>query len=462
MYQMDFNTKQHVHFIGIGGISMSALAEILLSRGFTVSGSDSKESDLTKRLISLGANIVYEQTAKNITPDINVVVYTAAIKDTNPELRAAKDFAIPTLTRAELLGEIMKNYKHAIGVSGTHGKTTTTSMISQIMLEKEKELDPTILVGGIFHPINGNARIGNSDFFITEACEYTNSFLSFFPTIAVILNVREDHMDFFKDIDDIRNSFRQYAELVPSDGYIVINNSIPDNDYITGHCKGTIVTFGLDDKACNYSAANITYNEFGCASYDLIIKGDKSIHISLKVPGEHNVLNSLAAVATCACAGFDIETIGAGLAKYSGADRRFQFKGKVNGFNIIDDYAHHPDEIEATLTAAGNYPHNNLWCVFQPHTFTRTKAFMKEFAKALSLADKVILADIYPARETDDLGISSETLLNELKALGCEAYYFHSFEEIEKFILEKCINDDMLITMGAGDVVLIGEELISK
>ena len=462
MYQIDFNKKQHVHFIGIGGISMSALAEILLNKGFTVSGSDSKESELTQRLTTLGAHIIYEQTEKNITPDISVVVYTAAIKEDNPELKAAKDQSVPTLTRAELLGEIMKNYNKAIGVSGTHGKTTTTSMISQVMLEEEKEKDPTILVGGIFNPINGNARIGNSDLFITEACEYTNSFLSFFPTIAVILNVREDHMDFFKDIDDIRNSFRQYAELVPENGYVVINSSIPDPDYITGKCKGNIVTFGLDKTSCDYSADNITYNEFGCAGYDLIVKGNKAIHIDLKVPGEHNVLNSLATVATCVCAGFSIETIKSGLEKYAGADRRFQYKGKVNGINIIDDYAHHPDEIEATLTAAKNYPHKDIWCVFQPHTFTRTKAFMKEFAKALSLADKVILADIYPARETDNLGISSETLLNELKTLGCEAYYFPSFDEIEKFILEKCMNDDMLITMGAGDVVLIGDDLISK
>lgn len=460
MYQIDFNKKEHVHFTGIGGISMSALAEILISKGFTVSGSDSKESELTIRLKKLGADIVYGQSAENITKDIDVVVYTAAVKADNPELVAAKEYSIPTLTRAQLLGEIMKNYPTAIGVSGTHGKTTTTSMISQILLDSNT--DPTILVGGMFKPINGNARVGHSDVFITEACEYTNSFLSFYPSVAIILNVREDHMDFFKDIDDIRNSFHRFARLVPDNGSVIINSAIDDYDYFTNDLKCNVITFGLDPAKSMYSAESIKYNEFACPEYDLVINGVKSVHIELKVPGEHNILNSLAAIAAACNMGIDVDNIAASLSKYSGTDRRFQYKGKVNGFTVIDDYAHHPDEIRATLTAARNYPHKNLWCIFQPHTFTRTKAFMSDFAKSLSLADKVILADIYPARETDNLGISSETLLNELKSLGTEAYYFHSFDEIKEFAIKNCINGDLLITMGAGDVVLIGDELISK
>lgn len=460
MYQINFNRKGHVHFTGIGGISMSALAEILISEGFTVSGSDSKESALTKHLISLGAHIVYEQTSENITENIDVLVYTAAVKPDNPELVAAKSLSVPTLTRAELLGQIMKNYKTAICVSGTHGKTTTTSMISQILLEED--CDPTILVGGLFNPIGGNARIGKSGAFITEACEYTNSFLSFFPTTSVILNVREDHMDFFKDIDDIRNSFRKFAELTPKDGFVIINSDIDNLDYFTGNLNCKVITFGLSPEKSCYCAANIKYNQFACAEYDLTENGNIMAHIELKVPGEHNLLNSLAAAATCRSEGISYDIIAKGLEKYTGTDRRFQFKGNVNGINIIDDYAHHPDEISATLRTAQNYPHNNLWCVFQPHTYSRTKAFLKDFASSLSIADKVILADIYPARETDNLGISSETLLNELKSAGCDAYYFHSFSEIEEFILKNCINDDLLITMGAGDVVLIGEELINK
>lgn len=458
MYQIDFNKTGHVHFTGIGGISMSALAEILLSRGFTVSGSDSHESDLTKHLVSLGADIVYEQKKENITPDIDLLVYTAAVKQDNPELVEALELSVPMLSRAELLGQIMKNYSTAICVSGTHGKTTTTSMISQILLEEE--CDPTILVGGIFSSINGNARIGHSSNFITEACEYTNSFLSFFPSIAVILNVREDHMDFFKDINDIRNSFKKFASLVPPKGAIIINSDIENYEYFTEGLSCKIITFGTDEKKSNYSAANITYNKLACASYDLVVNGEIKAHIELKVPGEHNIINSLSAIATCQNIGIDYPVIVEGLKKYCGTDRRFQYKGTVNGVTIVDDYAHHPDEISVTLKTAANYPHNNVWCVFQPHTFSRTKTFMKEFAQSLSLADKVILADIYPARETDNLGISSQNLYDEIKSLGTEVYYLHSFEEIKEFVLKNCINDDLLITMGAGDIVNVGNELV--
>ncbi len=458
MYQIDFNKTGHVHFTGIGGISMSGLAEILLSRGFTVSGSDSHESDITKHLVSLGANIVYEQISENITPDIDLLVYTAAVKQDNPELVAASKLSIPILSRAQLLGQIMKNYNPAVCVSGTHGKTTTTSMISQILLEEK--CDPTILVGGMFSSIHGNARIGHSNNFITEACEYTNSFLSFFPSVAVILNVREDHMDFFKDIDDIRHSFRKFAELVPAEGAVVINSDIDDYEYFTNNLPCKIITFGTDASKSDYSATNISYNKLACAQYDLVVNGKIQAHVELKVPGEHNILNSLSAIATCVNMGIEYPTIIKGLEIYSGTDRRFQYKGTVNGVTIVDDYAHHPDEITATLKTAKNYPHGNLWCAFQPHTFSRTKAFMKEFARALSLADKVILADIYPARETDNLGISSETLYNEIKSLGTEVYYFHSFKEIEDFILKNCINDDLLITMGAGDIVNVGNDLV--
>lgn len=460
MYQINFNQKGHVHFTGIGGISMSALAKILISEGFTVSGSDSKESELTKQLCSLGAHIVYEQTSENITPDIDVLVYTAAVKQDNPELTAARSYSIPVLTRAELLGQMMKNYKTAICVAGTHGKTSTTSMISQILLEEDS--DPTILVGGLFNAINGNARIGKSDTFITEACEYTNSFLSFSPTTSIILNVKEDHMDFFKDINDIRNSFYKFAHLTPKDGCVVIGSEIDNYSFFTENLECKVLTFGLSADNSDFSAVNIKYNNFACAEYDLTEHGKIAAHIELKVPGEHNVLNSLAAAAACRNLKISYETIKKGLAKYSGTDRRFQYKGKINGITIVDDYAHHPDEISATLKTAKNYPHNSLWCVFQPHTFSRTKAFLKEFAASLSLSDKVILADIFPARETDNLGISSETLYNELKSLGCEAYYLHTFKEIEEFILKNCINGDLLITMGAGDVVKIGDELINK
>ena len=457
----------HVHFVGIGGISMSGLAEILIDNKYTVSGSDAKESAVTDKLTSLGATIHYGHNAKNITPDISYVVYTAAVKEDNPELVAAKSLGITCMTRAELLGRIMEQYKTAISVSGTHGKTTTTSMISEIMLAYE--CDPTILVGGMLKTINGNLRVGHSDYIITEACEYTNSFLSLISNINVILNIREDHLDFFKDIDDIRHSFKLFADKLDEHGILILNSGIDNPEYITSDLKCPYLTFGLDEKTSDYYASNIEYNEFACASFDIMSNVVNSssekmepVHISLKVPGEHNVLNALAAFTTAQAIGIPNEYIVKGLNQYCGTDRRFQYKGAFQGVTVIDDYAHHPDEIEATLTATQNYPHHDVWCVFQPHTYTRTKALMHEFATALSLADKIVLAEIYPARETDNLGISSETLKKEIEKLNKEVYYFPTFEEIEKFLSEKCVNGDLLITMGAGDVVLIGEHLVKE
>lgn len=453
--------KCHVHFVGIGGISMSGLAEILLNRGYTVTGSDIRHSVVTDTLESKGAVISYSQVYENISDDTDYIVYTAAVKQDNPEMIAAKDKDIATMTRAELLGFIMKDYKTAISVAGTHGKTTTTSMISEIMMAYD--MDPTILVGGILKSIGGNYRIGHSDNLITEACEYTNSFLSFFSTINVILNVKEDHLDFFKDIDDIRNSFKIFANKLPKDGTLVINTEIDDMEYFTKDLDASYVTFGLKDFS-DYYPANVSYNAFACASFDVMNKGDKVSHIDLKVPGEHNMLNALAAYATAKVMGVPDEFILKGLDNYNGTDRRFQYKGTFKSdkgtVTVIDDYAHHPDEIEATLTASRNYPHNKLWVVFQPHTFTRTKALMDRFASSLTLADNIVLAKIYPARETDDLGISSDTLREKINSLGKEALYLDSFEKIKKFLINNCEDGDLLITMGAGDVVNIGDELV--
>ena len=457
MYKIDFQKPIHIHFIGIGGISMSGLAEILLEEGFTVSGSDAKESPLTRKLASEGARICYGQKAENITDDIDCVVYTAAISRTNPELIEAVARKIPMLTRAELLGQLMKNYDTPIAVSGTHGKTTTTSMISHILLEGN--LDPTISVGGILKAIGGNIRVGSSETFLTEACEYTNSFLHFFPKISVILNIEEDHLDFFKDLEDIRHSFHQFAALLPSDGTLVINGEIKDYPEIYSGLDCSVVTYGSSPDF-DYSSANITYNEEGHVSFDLVKHGEKTDHIALSVTGDHNVSNALAAIAVAELLDIPMETIKKGLLSFSGTDRRFEYKGTFNGVTVVDDYAHHPTEIKATLKAAQHYPHNDVWCVFQPHTYTRTKAFFHEFAEALSHADHLILADIYAARETDTLGISSADLAEETAKLGTDSHYFPSFAEIESFLKENCRPGDLLITMGAGDIVTVGEDLI--
>lgn len=457
MYKIDFQKPIHIHFIGIGGISMSGLAEILLEEGFTVSGSDSKESPLTKKLEQLGATIFYGQKASNIIDGIDCVVYTAAIHRENAELIEAVAKKIPMLTRAELLGQLMKNYKTPIAVSGTHGKTTTTSMLSHILLAGEK--DPTISVGGILQAIGGNIRVGHSDTFITEACEYTNSFLNFFPKIGIILNIEEDHLDFFKDLEDIRHSFHQFAALIPADGTLIINSDIKNYKEICEGLDCRIVTCGSSISS-DYSSENVRFDEKGLASFDLIKHGETVCRIQLSVPGYHNVSNALTCIAAAELLAIPMETIIQGLLAFTGTDRRFEYKGTMNGVTIIDDYAHHPTEILATLKAAKNYPHKELWCVFQPHTYTRTKAFFHEFAEALSHTDHLVLADIFAARETDTLGVSSKDLAAEVARLGTDAHYFGRFEEIEMFLKEHCASGDLLITMGAGDVVNIGEDLL--
>lgn len=459
MYKLNFQQPIHVHFIGIGGISMSGLAEILLEQGFTVSGSDMKESDLTRHLESKGVRIFYEQKASNIIPGIDLVVYTAAIREDNEEWQAAKANNISMLTRAELLGQIMDNYQQSIAVSGTHGKTTTTSMISQILLAANT--DPTITVGGILEAIDGNLRVGNSEVFISEACEYTNSFLNFRPKYSIILNVEAEHLDFFKDLADVRTSFRSFIQNTLTEGVTIINGEIDDYQALTTGFPQQIITYGLSEHF-DYYATNITYNKKACATFDAMHGNQKLFTATLSVPGAHNVSNALAAIALTDTMGLSHDAILEGLRLFGGANRRFQYKGTIDGITIIDDYAHHPTEIRATLNATANYPHKRLVLVFQPHTYSRTKAFLNDFADVLSNVDVVVLADIYAAREKNTYGISSKDILEKLKERGTECYYFPSFEEIEKFLLKNCMNGDLLITMGAGNVVEIGETLLGK
>ncbi len=457
MYKINFKQPVHVHFIGIGGISMSGLAEVLLKEGFTVSGSDNKPSALTEHLEKSGARVFYGQKASNIIDGIDVVVYTAAIQNSNEEYQEALQKKLPMLSRAELLGQLMHNYDTPIAVSGTHGKTTTTSMLSHVLLSAN--LDPTISVGGILKAIGGNIRVGNSGVFVTEACEYTNSFLHFFPKISIILNIDEDHLDFFKDLDDIRRSFRKFAELLPADGTLIINGEIPDYEELTEGLPCRVITYGTDP-SLNYRAANVAHNERGEVSFDFIKDGEFISRIELSVNGDHNVSNALSALAVADILNISSSDAQKGLKEFHGTNRRFEYKGEFDGVTVIDDYAHHPTEIRASLTSAKYYPHREIWCIFQPHTYTRTKALFPEFVDALSDTDHIILADIYAARETDTLGISSRDLAESLKEKGADAHYFPTFKEIENFCLENCQKGDLLITMGAGDVVNIGESLI--
>ena len=459
MYKLDYSKKIKVHFIGIGGISMSGLAEILNDRGFTVSGSDRGPSHITESLEEKGIKIFYGQKAENISDDIELVVYTAAISKDNPELCAAVDKNIECISRADMLGQIMKNYEVPIAISGTHGKTTTTSMLSTVLMKGN--MDPTITVGGMLDVIGGNLRIGQSEVFVTEACEYTNSFLSFFPRISVILNIEEDHMDFFKDINDIRNSFTKFANLLPEDGLLVISADIDNYEEITKDVKCKVVSFGNSELA-DYRAENVTYNSRGCAEFTCVSKGKSNRELTLSVPGAHNVTNALATIAVSDYLNISTDFITDGLSSFTGADRRFQIKGKLGEITVVDDYAHHPTEIKATLNAAKNYPHERIVVAFQPHTYTRTKAFFEEFQEALSLADVVVLADIYAAREKNTIGISSQDLKDAMEKKGINVHYFPSFGEIEDFLLQNCTQGDLLITMGAGDIDRVGDELLGK
>ncbi len=458
--QFKFKDKKHIHFIGIGGISMSGIAELLLLKGFPVSGSDMHKSELTDALEEKGARIFIPQSADNLDTDVSLVVYTAAIRDDNPELSAARKRGIETVSRAELLGAVMKEYPLSLAVAGTHGKTTTTGMLSQIMLGAGT--DPTLSIGGIFPFIGGNFRSGNGRVFVTEACEYTDSFLSLPGKIEVILNIDLDHTDYFRDIEDLRSSFRQFASLVPEDGTLVISDDVERLSEITSSCRGRVVTFGLSEEA-DIFPEDIHRDDFSRSAFIIRKKDGSSLgRVSLRVPGEHNIRNALAAAAAADSAGISGDNIVSALSSFTGTARRFEEKGTFRGIRIIDDYAHHPTEIRATLKAALECPRENLWCVFQPHTYSRTKAFLKEFAQALSLADKVVLAEIYPARETDTLGISSENLAEELRSLGTECYCFSDFSAIENFLSDNCVRGDLLITMGAGNVNIVGEDLLQK
>lgn len=448
---------RHVHFVGIGGISMSGLAEILLEKGYTVSGSDLKLSGLTARLQANGATIYQGHHSQNIS-GADLVVYTAAVKDDNPELMEAGRQGIPCMDRATLLGQIMETFRFAIGVAGSHGKTTTTSMLAMMM--HRAGLDPTILVGGELDEIGGNVRTGQSEFFITEACEYMDSFLKFRPYLAIILNIDSDHLDYFKDLGQIYSSFVKYAGLVPESGYVVGCGDDPLVLKLMGEVNCRTITYGIDHP-CNWTAENISYDSNGCSSFSLINNGKDLGRFSLKVPGKHNVYNALASIAACSLMGVSPEKMQEALLHYKGTHRRFELKGRTDRqATIIDDYAHHPAEVKATISTALNYPHNRLWCIFQPHTYTRTQKLFREFTEAFHGVDFLILTDIYAAREKNTGDINSGMLAEAISEKGVNCSYISDFGEITAYVRQHAKPGDLVITMGAGDIYKVGEALL--
>lgn len=457
---IDLSQYKKIHCIGIGGIGLSAIAEILLSRGYEVSGSDMKESAETARLASKGARVFIGHRAEN-ADEADLLVFSAAVGQDNPEMKRAEERGIPILSRAQMLGLLMQEYENSIAVSGTHGKTTTTSMVS-LILDRAK-LEPTILVGGNLAEIGGNVKVGHSRYFITEACEYMDSFLSLKPKIEIILNIDSDHLDYFKDIDHIVSSFDKFAHLVPASGTIIAYDANPFVNQVIRNLDN-VVTFGLSEN-CDYYAANIQFNEEGMPAFDVCHDGQLLSRVQLAVPGEHNILNALAAF-TCACAlGVEPQLTKETLERYHGTQRRFDIVGTTaKGVKIVDDYAHHPTEIKATLSASENVPHNKLWCIFQPHTYTRTIALFDEFAEAFEKADKLILAEIYAAREKNIYKISSAQLAEKIKETHPhkEVLFMEDFAAIADYVDDQAQPGDMVITMGAGDIYKVGEMLLER
>lgn len=435
---------------------MSGLAKIVFSEGYTVSGSDLKKGDITVGLEKIGIKVFYGHSPENIK-DADLVIYTDAVNIDNVELKAAINKKIDVIDRASFLNAIMNNYEISIAVSGTHGKTTTTSILSEIILNLDS--NPTILLGGQLDHIHGNAKFGDKKIFLTEACEYKANILKYFPTTAIVLNIDEDHLDYFDNIDHIIKTFKAYVNnLGPSDK-LILNIDDENSKSLLEADNTNIITISAEKKA-NYTARNITKDDCGHPVFDVYHNDEFMFNIKLEILGYHNVYNSLAAIAAASENGIEQKDIIQGLKSYKGVHRRLEKKGMYNGAKVIDDYAHHPTEIKASLQAIRNSAKNKLYCVFQPHTFTRTKLLLDSFANSFVDADKIIITDIYAAREKDYGDIHSKTLCNSIVANGKDAIYIEKFDDIVEFLKENLNENDTVITMGAGDVYKVGEQLI--
>ena len=442
---------RRVHLSGIGGVSMCPLAEVLHGMGLVVQGSDMRDSPIVEHLRSLGISVAVGHTAQDIE-GAEFLIRTAAIHDDNPEIAAAHQKGIPVFERAEAWGAIMQRYENAICIAGTHGKTTTTAMTTHIFMAAQA--DPTVMIGGTLPMLHSGYRVGKGDTIILESCEYCNSFLYFFPTVAVVLNIDADHLDFFKDLDDIKHSFRRFAQLVPADGKIVAN---ADDANAMDALKGLpLFTFGLDHPA-DCRGENLTWNH-GLPSFDIVIDGKLYTSLSLHTAGRHNVLNALVAAAAAYVLGIPGEAVKAGLEAFSGAGRRFEYKGEYNGAKIYDDYAHHPGELHALLTAARSMGYQRVICAFQPHTYSRTKALFDDFVRELHTVDQVVLAEIFAARETNTIGISSADLAAEIPG----SIFCPTLQDVTAQLKKLAQPGDLILTVGAGDIYTAGEALIQN
>lgn len=450
---------KNIHMIGIGGVSMSGIAAILTNWGFKVTGSDWAQSEATDKLNSMGIKVTIGHNLEDVKK-ANVVVYSAAIKQDDPEMVEAKNLNIPTIERADFLGELTRCFKDTICISGTHGKTTTTSMISLCFLEALK--DPSIQVGAFLNALDGNYKVGNSEHFIIEACEYVESFLKFSPKAEIILNIDNDHLDYFKNFENIKKAFIKYTKLLPDDGLLVINGDDKNCLDLPLYTKATILTYGINNKDVNFYAENISFDNDGFPEFDVYKNDEYYEKFKLSVPGKHNILNALACISLCDYYGIDKKDLQTALRKFTGAHRRFEFKGKLNGASIYDDYGHHPTEIVATSTSVNNKKHNKSWVVFQPHTYSRTKNLLDDFANALLNFDNIIVLDIYAAREINTFNISSKDLVDKINSLERKAIYSPTFEECVSYLKDNVKENDIVLTLGAGTVTKIGPMLLEK
>ena len=442
---------RRAHLVGIGGVSMSPLAEVLHGAGMVITGSDMRESPAVEHLRSLGIPVSIGHRAENLG-EAELVIRTAAVHDSNPEISAAHAQGVPVFERAQAWGAIMRGYQHALCISGTHGKTTTTSMCTHIIMAAG--LDPTVMIGGTLPLLGAGHRVGKGDTIILESCEYCNSFLSFFPTIAVILNIEADHLDFFKDLEDVERSFRRFADLVPEGGRIIANRDGANTMATLAGETRPVTTFGLEEG--DVHAAGLTW-EKGLPAFDVVCRGEVYAHVSLKVPGLHNVKNALAAAASAMALGVPGEAVERGLAQFRGAGRRFEHKGSFHGAEVYDDYAHHPGELEALLDTARSLGYERVVCAFQPHTYTRTAALFDDFVEVLKKPDVTLLAEIFAAREDNESGISSRDLAERIPG----ARYFATLPEVTAALRELARPGDLILTVGAGDVYTVGEALVA-
>ena len=447
--------KKNIFFIGIGGISMSSLAHISHEQGYRVGGSDRTESALTRMLESEGVSISYCHNENNVH-GYDLVVYTVAISEDNPEYKEAQRLGIPTVSRADYLGYIMKRYKNRIGISGAHGKSTCTSMLAHTFISAGA--DPTVVSGAVLDEMGGAYRVGGEESFIFEACEYMDNFLSFYPSIAVILNVEYDHSDYFADINQTYRSFASFASLTKdADGGICVYNADDEKAVRSVSDSGAVlVSFGIKETA-DYKAVNIEYSE-GHAHFDIEKHGECMVHIDLTVTGEHNIYNALAAFAVCDICGLDHKKAAEGIGTFGGCKRRMEHKGTVCGADLYEDYAHHPTELKATIRSARDFSHKRVLAVFQPHTYSRTAELYDDFVSALSESDEVVMADIYSARETNTYGVSSEQMALDI---GEKARYIDSFGGICEYVRKSADENTVVLIMGAGDIYKVSDMLVS-